>query len=63
MSIELESLESEEWPLVDRRLGASLLNVVDIKWLKESSSIKTSSSRAGSSMVEFHAQYSISNDV
>lgn len=44
MSIELESLESEEWPLVDRRLGMSLLNVVDIKWLKESSSIRTSSS-------------------
>lgn len=63
MSIKLESLESEEWPLVNRRLGASLLNVVDIKWLKESSSIKTFSSRAGSSMVEFHAQYSISNDV
>lgn len=63
MSIELESLESEEWPLVNRRLGASLLNIVDIKWLKESSSIKTFSSRAGSSMVEFHAQYSISNDV
>lgn len=63
MSIELESLESEEWHLVNQRLGASLLNVVDIKWLKESSSIKTFSSRAGSSMVEFHAQYSISNDV
>lgn len=63
MSIELESLESEEWPLVNRRLGASLLNIVDIKWLKESSSIKTFSSRVGSSMVEFHAQYSISNDV
>lgn len=63
MSIKLESLESEEWPLVNRRLGASLLNVVDIKWSKESSSIKTFSSRAGSSMVEFHAQYSISNDV
>lgn len=44
MLIELESLESEEWPLMDRRLGASLLNVVDIKWLKDSSSIKTSSS-------------------
>lgn len=63
MSIELESLESEKWHLVNQRLGASLLNVVDIKWLKESSSIKTFSSRASSSMVEFHAQYSISNDV
>lgn len=40
-----------------------LLNVVATKWFKESSSIKTSSSQVGSSMVEFCVQYSISNDV
>lgn len=42
MLIKLESLESEEWPLVNRKLGASLLNVVDIKWLKSRRALRLS---------------------